>query len=57
MALALRHPSLAPEIRSPILYSGLPNDFQQTNATPNDLRSWIMSFYVQDSFKVSSRIW
>ena len=35
---------------------GLPNDFQQTNATPNDLRSWIMSFYVQDSFKVSSRI-
>jgi hypothetical protein len=35
---------------------GLPNDFNQTNATPDDLRSWIMSFYVQDTFKVSSRV-
>jgi len=35
---------------------GLPNDFSQTNATPDDLRNWIMSFYVQDTFKVNSRI-
>jgi len=35
---------------------GLPNDFNQTNATPNDLRSWILSFYVQDTFKLSSRL-
>jgi hypothetical protein len=35
---------------------GLPNDFSQTNATPDDLRQWIMSFYAQDTFKISSRI-
>ena len=35
---------------------GAPNDFNQTNATPNDLRSWIMSFYAQDTFKLSSRL-
>jgi hypothetical protein len=35
---------------------GAPNDFNQTNATPNDLRSWIMSFYIQDTFKLSSRL-
>jgi hypothetical protein len=35
--------------------TGLPNDFNQTNATPDDLRQWIMSFYAQDSFKVSPR--
>ncbi len=35
---------------------GLPNDFNQTNATPNDLRSWIMSFYAQDTFRISSRL-
>jgi hypothetical protein len=35
--------------------TGLPNDFQQTNATPDDLRTWIMSFYAQDTFKVNSR--
>jgi hypothetical protein len=29
------------------------SDFQQTNATPDDLRQWIMSFYAQDSFKFS----
>ncbi len=34
---------------------GRPNDFQQTNATPDDLRQWVMSFYAQDSFQVSSR--
>jgi hypothetical protein len=35
---------------------GAPNDFNQTNATPDDLRSWIMSFYAQDTFKLSSRL-
>jgi hypothetical protein len=34
---------------------GRPNDFTQTNATPDDLRQWIMSFYAQDTFKISSR--
>jgi len=34
---------------------GRPNDFQQTNATPDDLRQWIMSFYAQDSFRISPR--
>jgi len=29
------------------------SDFQQTNATPDDLRQWVMSLYAQDSFKVS----
>ncbi|HEX4811083.1 MAG TPA: hypothetical protein VH325_19240 [Bryobacteraceae bacterium] len=33
---------------------GYMNDFQQTNATPDDLRQWAMSAYVQDSFKVNS---
>jgi len=36
--------------------AGLPNDFQQTNATPDDLRQWIMSFYAQDTFKVSPKL-
>jgi hypothetical protein len=36
--------------------TGLPNDFVQTNATPDDLRTWIMSFYVQDSFRFSSKL-
>jgi hypothetical protein len=35
--------------------TGLPSDFTQTNATPDDLRQWIMGAYVQDTFKVSSR--
>ena len=35
--------------------TGLPNDFSQTNATPDDLRTWIMSFYAQDTFKISPR--
>ncbi len=34
---------------------GVPNDFSQTNATPDDLRQWIMSFYVQDTFKISNK--
>jgi hypothetical protein len=33
---------------------GYMSDFQQTNATPDDLRQWVMSIYAQDSFKVSS---
>lgn len=33
---------------------GLMSDFQQTNATPDDLRQWLMSAYVQDSYKASS---
>ncbi len=33
---------------------GRPNDFSQTNATPDDLRTWIMSFYAQDTFRISS---
>jgi Carboxypeptidase regulatory-like domain/TonB dependent receptor len=32
---------------------GYMSDFQQTNATPDDLRQWVMSFYAQDSFRVS----
>jgi hypothetical protein len=35
---------------------GRPNDFSQTNATPDDLRTWIASFYAQDTFRVSSRV-
>jgi hypothetical protein len=35
---------------------GAPNDFTQTNATPDDLRQWIMSFYVQDTFKINRRV-
>jgi hypothetical protein len=35
---------------------GTPSDFQQTNATPDDLRQWIMSFYAQDTWKISKRI-
>ncbi|HWF46493.1 MAG TPA: TonB-dependent receptor [Bryobacteraceae bacterium] len=34
---------------------GYMNDFQQTNATPDDLRQWEFSAYAQDSFKVSQR--
>jgi carboxypeptidase family protein len=34
---------------------GRMSDFQQTNATPDDLRQWVMSFYAQDSFKVSKK--
>jgi len=32
---------------------GRMSDFQQTNATPDDLRQWVMSFYAQDTFKLS----
>jgi hypothetical protein len=35
---------------------GTPSDFTQTNATPDDLRQWIMSFYAQDSFKMNKKI-
>ena len=34
---------------------GTVSDFQQTNPTPDDLRQWVMSFYAQDSFKISPR--
>jgi hypothetical protein len=32
---------------------GYMHDFIQTNATPDDLRQWVMSLYAQDSFRVS----
>ena len=32
---------------------GYMSDFLQTNATPDDLRQWVMSAYAQDSFRVS----
>src|SRR5271166_1164165 len=32
---------------------GKTSDFQQTNSTPDDLRTWVMSFYVQDSFRIN----
>src|SRR5215472_8615229 len=32
---------------------GYMSDFQQTNATPDDLRQWVMSVYAQDSFRLS----
>src|SRR5258708_6692912 len=35
--------------------TGLPNDFTQTNATPDDLRQWIMSFYAQDTFRLNPK--
>jgi hypothetical protein len=35
---------------------GKPSDFTQTNATPDDLRTWLMSFYVQDSYKMSQHV-
>jgi len=35
---------------------GLPSDFTQTNATPDDLRQWLMSFYAQDSIKLSPHV-
>jgi hypothetical protein len=34
--------------------TGYMSDFQQTNATPDDLRQWLMNAYAQDSYKVSS---
>ena len=35
---------------------GYMSDFMQTNATPDDLRQWVMSFYAQDSWKVSKNL-
>ena len=35
---------------------GKPSDFTQTNATPDDLRQWLMSVYIQDTWKVSSHV-
>jgi hypothetical protein len=35
---------------------GYMHDFQQTNATPDDLRQWLASVYAQDTFKVSSHL-
>ena len=32
------------------------SDFQQTNATPDDLRQWLMTIYAQDSIKLSSNL-
>ena len=32
---------------------GYMSDFQQTNATPDDLRQWVMSFYAQDSWSIA----
>jgi len=34
---------------------GKMNDFQQTNATPDDLRTWVMSYYAQDSWRINKR--
>jgi hypothetical protein len=33
---------------------GKMSDFQQTNPTPDDLRSWIMSYYAQDSIRINN---
>ena len=35
---------------------GRMNDFQQSNPTPDDLRTWIMSVYAQDTFHVSKKL-
>lgn len=32
---------------------GRMSDFQQTNATPDDLRTWVMSYYAQDSYRIN----
>jgi hypothetical protein len=32
---------------------GYMSDFQQTNATPDDLRQWVMSVYAQDSWRIA----
>ena len=34
---------------------GKMSDFQQTNATPDDLRTWVMSYYAQDSWRINKR--
>jgi hypothetical protein len=34
---------------------GYMHDFQQTNPTPDDLRTWVMSFYAQDSYKINRK--
>jgi hypothetical protein len=34
---------------------GKMSGFIQTNATPDDLRQWVMSVYAQDSFKINKR--
>jgi hypothetical protein len=31
------------------------SDFQQTNQTPDALRTWVMSYYAQDSIRINSR--
>lgn len=36
--------------------TGNVSDFQQTNATPDDLRQWLMSFYAQDSFRINPHL-
>ena len=32
---------------------GKMSDYQQTNPTPDDLRTWVMSFYAQDSYRIN----
>jgi hypothetical protein len=34
---------------------GTMSDFQQTNPTPDDLRTWVMSYYAQDSIRLSKK--
>jgi hypothetical protein len=34
---------------------GKMSDFQQTNQTPDALRTWVMSFYAQDSIKLNKK--
>jgi Carboxypeptidase regulatory-like domain len=35
---------------------GRPNSFNQTNPTPDDLRQTVFGLYIQDTFRVSSRL-
>jgi hypothetical protein len=34
---------------------GYMSDFQQTNATPDNLRQWVFSLYAQDSWRINKR--
>lgn len=36
--------------------TGYMSGFIQTNATPDDLRQWIMSVYAQDSYRISKKL-
>jgi hypothetical protein len=35
---------------------GKMSDFQQTNSTPDDLRTWVMSYYAQDSIRMNNHL-